>query len=167
MAATTVDGGFWRERVEIDGVQFTFLAPDSAWTIALNDPNEASAIVRVDYGDRSFLFTGDAEHQLEEWLLEHAWDALDVDVLKAGHHGSRTSSGYEFVDAVSPRIALVSVGVGNTYGHPSPDVMTRFLDAGAAVLRTDQLGTVIVRTDGQSLEVHAAGHRWTPKPLPD
>jgi competence protein ComEC len=155
------------EGIDIDGVRFTFLAPDSAWTVSLTDPNEASTIVRVDYGARSFLFTGDAEHELEGWLLDHAADALDVDVLKAGHHGSITSSGEDFVDAVSPRIALVSVGVGNTYGHPSPDVMARLRDAGAAVLRTDQLGTVIVRTNGHSLDVEAAGHRWTPKPLPD
>ncbi|HRN53673.1 MAG TPA: hypothetical protein PK788_09255, partial [Gemmatimonadaceae bacterium] len=148
------------ERLDIDGVRFEFLAPDSAWTAALDDPNEASTILRVQYGSRSVLLTGDAEHRLEEWLLEHAAAALDVDVLKAAHHGSRTSSGEAFLDAVRPRIALVSVGRDNTYGHPSPEVMRRLLDHGATVLRSDQLGTIVLRTDGAHWEAQAAGHRW-------
>jgi competence protein ComEC len=148
------------ESVEIDGAHFDFLAPDSAWTVSLNDPNEASTVLRIRYGNRRILLTGDAEHQLEDWLLARDPDALRADVLKAGHHGSRTSSTPAFVDAVAPRLALVSVGTANTYGHPAPEVMQRFVDAGATVLRTDQLGTVIVRTDGERLEVEAAGHRW-------
>ncbi|MBX3133214.1 MAG: DNA internalization-related competence protein ComEC/Rec2 [Gemmatimonadaceae bacterium] len=149
------------ESVEIDGAHFDFLAPDSAWTVALSDPNEASTVLRVRYGNRRFLLTGDAEHRLEDWLLAQDPDALRADVLKAGHHGSRTSSTPAFVEAVSPRLALVSVGTANTYGHPAAEVMQRFVALGATVLRTDQLGTVIVRTDGERLEVEAAGHRWS------
>jgi competence protein ComEC len=85
---------------------------------------------------------------------------LRAEVLKVGHHGSRTSSTEAFVDAVNPRIALVSVGAANFYGHPSPEVMQRLTAAGATVLRTDQLGTVVLRSDGSTLEVSAAGHRW-------
>ncbi|MDH5234051.1 MAG: MBL fold metallo-hydrolase, partial [Gemmatimonadota bacterium] len=92
---------------------------------------------------------------------------LAADVLKVGHHGSSTSSTGAFVDAVGPRLALVSVGATNLYGHPSSDVMRRLAEAGATVLRTDQLGTIIVRTDGASLEVEAAGVRWpVSRPLP-
>lgn len=148
------------ERLEFDGVQLEFLAPDSAWTAALDDPNEASTILRVQYGGRSVLLTGDAEHRLEEWLLANRRAALDVDVLKAAHHGSSTSSGEAFLEAVTPRIALVSVGRDNSYGHPSPEVMRRLLDHGATVLRSDQLGSIVLRTDGVQWEAQAAGHRW-------
>ena len=76
-------------------------------------------------------------------------------MLKVGHHGSITSSTPAFLDAVSPRIALVSVGVGNSYGHPSPQVMAGLVKRGAQVLRTDRLGTVVVATDGKSVVVRA------------
>jgi competence protein ComEC len=88
-------------------------------------------------------------------------------VLKVGHHGSRTSTSKAFLEAVRPRLALVSVGANNSYGHPNPEVMQRLAAQGATVLRTDQLGTVILRTDGEQLEVEAAGHRWrVVRPLP-
>jgi competence protein ComEC len=152
---------------DVDGMMVEFLAPDSAWTVALRDPNEASAVVRVRYGDVQLLLTGDAERGEEAWLLARAGTALGADVLKVGHHGSSTSSTAAFVRAVSPRLALVSVGATNLYGHPSSEVMQRLAEAGATVLRTDQLGTIIVRTDGAALEVEAAGVRWSvARPLP-
>ncbi len=147
------------ETVELDGVHLDFLAPDSAWTASLDDPNEASTVVRVRYGGVRMLLTGDAEAGEEAWLLAHR-DSLAADVLKVAHHGSSTSSTPDFIAAVRPRIALVSVGRVNTYGHPSPAVMTRLLEAGATVLRTDQLGPVVLRTDGTGIEVEAAGARW-------
>ena len=159
------------EVLDVDGMEVEFLAPDSAWTVALSDPNEASAVVRVRYGAMRFILTGDAERGEEQWLLHYADTALGADVLKVGHHGSSTSSTASFVDAVAPRVALVSVGAGNTYGHPSPEVMRRLAEGGATVLRTDQLGSIVLRTDGESLEVEAAGHRWrvherAARPLP-
>ncbi|WKW12033.1 DNA internalization-related competence protein ComEC/Rec2 [Pseudogemmatithrix spongiicola] len=175
LASARRRGGQWSrvvpgERVSLDGVALTFLAPDSAWTAGLDDPNEASTILRVEYGARSLLLTGDAEAGLEQWLLGHAIEQLDVDLLKVAHHGSSTSSTPAFLDAVSPRLGLVSVGRDNSYGHPSPDVMRRLLDAGATVLRTDQLGTLVLRTDGQVWEAEVAGQRWPlrdePAPLP-
>jgi competence protein ComEC len=156
------------EVLDVDGMSVEFLAPDSLWTMALHDPNEASAVVRVRYGAVRFLLTGDAERGEESWLLEHAPGALVADVLKVGHHGSSTSSTAPFVDAVAPRIALVSVGTANTYGHPSPEVMRRLAEQGATVLRTDQLGTIVLRTDGRTLDAEAAGLRWrVARPLPD
>jgi competence protein ComEC len=121
----------------------------------------------VRHGLVSALLTGDAEAASEAWLLAHAGGSLASTILKVAHHGSATSTTSAFLDAVAPRLALVSVGEGNQYGHPSAAVMRRLADAGATVLRTDQLGRVIVRSDGVSLEVEAAGHRWqVARPLP-
>ena len=152
----------------IDGIAFDFLAPDSAWAAARDDPNDASTVVRLRVGVHRFLFMGDAESGEERWLLERLGpDALQATVLKVGHHGSRTSTSEAFLEAVRPRLALVSVGANNSYGHPNPEVMQRLAAQGATVLRTDQLGTVILRTDGEQLEVEAAGHRWrVVRPLP-
>lgn len=149
------------EEVRVDGVALMFLAPDSAWAAGLDDPNAASAVVRVRFGSVRVLLTGDAEREEEAWLLNR-WgpEALAADVLKVGHHGSRTSTTAAFLSAVRPRVALVSVGAGNRYGHPTPEVMHALVGAGATVLRTDQLGTVVLRTDGRRLEAEAAGHRW-------
>ena len=144
----------------VDGAVVRFLAPDSSWTASLDDPNLASTVVRVDFGVVRFLLTGDAEAPEEAWLLARDADALRADVLKVAHHGSRTSSGDAFLDAVRPRVALVSVGLGNSYGHPGGDVMAALARRGAQVLRSDELGAVIVHTDGRTLEIEAYGVRW-------
>jgi len=145
----------------VDEVVLTALAPDSGWAAALDDANLASAVVMARIGRVRVLLTGDAEGPEEDWLLAHAPDALRADVLKVAHHGSRTSTTPAFLDAVSPRVALVSVGAGNTYGHPSAAVMRALAAQGADVLRTDQLGNVVLRTDGRVLEAEAGGQRWT------
>jgi competence protein ComEC len=144
----------------IDDVQVEFLAPDSVWTRELADPNEASVVIRVTYGSVRFLLVGDAEREEERWLLARDSLALRAEVLKVGHHGSTTSTTEAFLRAVRPAIALVSVGAGNTYGHPSPHVLASLAGAGATVLRTDRQGTVVVRTDGLTLEIQAQGERW-------
>ena len=146
--------------VTIDDVQLEFLAPDSAWTHELNDPNEASVVLRASYGAVRFLLVGDAERDEERWLLARDSLALRADVLKVGHHGSSTSSTDPFLRAVRPVVALVSVGAGNAYGHPSANVMTSLAERGALVLRTDRHGSIVVRTDGTSIEIEAQGERW-------
>jgi competence protein ComEC len=148
------------DSLRLDGVRIRFLAPDSAWTVSLRDPNEASAVALVEYGRIRFLMTGDAERGEEEWMLARGVTELRADVLKVAHHGSSTSSTPAFLDAVNPRIALISVGAANTYGHPSPSVVRSLVNRGAQVLRTDHVGTVVVRTDGQSISVEAGGERW-------
>jgi len=144
----------------VDGVVLSLLAPDSTWTSGLADPNLASTIVVARFGARRFLFTGDAEGPEERWLLEHSAASLHADVLKVGHHGSSTSSTAPFLDAVRPRIALVSVGAGNMYGHPNAAVLRALAAHGARVLRTDVLGTIVVATDGRGLWVEADGETW-------
>jgi len=117
-------------------------------------------VVLAQYGEERFLLMGDAERGEEQWLLRRDSMALHADVLKVGHHGSVTSSTAEFVHAVAPRLALVSVGAGNSYGHPSQPVLRTLARTGAAILRTDRSGTVVVRTDGHSLEIEQNGDRW-------
>jgi len=145
----------------VDGVVITLLGPDSTWAVGLRDPNNASTIALVRAGNVRFLLVGDAEKSEEDWLLQHDSADLHADVLKVGHHGSNTSSTEPFLDAVHPRLALVSVGAGNKYGHPSPETMRAIAEHGAQVLRTDLDGTIVVRTDGRTVSVEAAGDRWT------
>lgn len=148
------------DSLEVDGVTVRFLAPDSAWMRTLTDANEASVVALVRYGAVRFLLVGDAEKLEEEWLLRNHGEALRAEVLKVGHHGSNTSTSPAFLAAVRPRLALISVGADNSYGHPSPDVVNALAAAGATVMRTDRLGSVIVRTDGRTIEVTAGGGSW-------
>jgi competence protein ComEC len=149
------------DSLAVDEVMLTALAPDSAWVSELTDANLASAVLVARVGGIRFLFTGDAEAAEEEWLLARDPAALRADVLKVGHHGSATSTTPPFLDAVHPRLALVSVGAHNAYGHPDAGVMRALHDAGAQVLRTDRAGTIVVKTDGRRLEVEARDERWS------
>lgn len=164
LVAAREAGVRWRrarpgDSLVVDGVVVSILAPDSSWMSHLDAPNEASVVALVRYGAVRFLLMGDAEHGEEQWLLSHV-DSLHADVLKVGHHGSSTSSTDAFLDAVAPRVALVSVGVGNSYGHPSATVMRALAARRALVLRTDREGTIVVHTDGSSIEIEEGGDRW-------
>lgn len=158
-------GTHWRrvrpgDSLVVDEAIITFLAPDSAWAESQNDPNLASSVARIRVGDVSVLLTGDAEASEERWLLKHHRALLRADVLKVAHHGSRTSSTADFLEAVQPRLALVSVGAGNMYRHPSPEIMHSLAAHGAVTLRTDLNGAVVVRTDGRSISVETGGESW-------
>ena len=148
------------DSLRIDEATVTFLAPDSAWTASLDDPNEASAVVRIRVGAVRFLLTGDAERGEEAWLVARARDNLAADVLKVAHHGSSTSTTAEFLAAVRPRVAVISVGAGNLYGHPDAQTLRSLAAVGAQVLRTDRVGSIVLRTDGRRIFVDAAGDRW-------
>lgn len=166
LGAARVDGIPWRrvhpgDSLVVDEAVITELAPDSAWASALNDANLASTVLLVRIGRVRLLLTGDAEAPEEEWLLSHSPDALRADVLKVAHHGSNTSTTEAFLAAVRPRLALVSVGANNSYGHPDLEVLQRLGSAGIPTLRTDLAGTIVVRTDGTRLEVEARGERWS------
>jgi competence protein ComEC len=148
------------DSMQIDGVTISFLAPDSTWTVGLKDPNLSSTIALIRYGAVRFLLVGDAEVEEEDWLLARYGDELRADVLKVGHHGSSTSSSDAFLHAVRPSLAVISVGAGNTYGHPSEDVLYALRRSGSEILRTDQVGTVSIRTDGQHIEVATRASKW-------
>jgi competence protein ComEC len=164
--AAARDGGVaWhrvrpRDSLVVDEAVITFLAPDSAWTDSLTDPNEASVVARIRVGRVAMLMTGDAEAGEERWLLAHQRGELRADLLKVAHHGSRTSSTGEFLDAVQPRVALISVGAANVYRHPEPEVLRALAHRAVVILRADRDGTVVVRTDGSRLEIEARGERW-------
>ena len=115
-----------------------------------SDTNNTSIVLRVDFGDTSFLFTGDMESTAEEDLVESGAD-LRATVLKAGHHGSDTSSSYVFLREVMPKYTVISVGEGNKYGHPSGEVLSRYRDAGSEVYRTDMQGHIIASSDGKTV----------------
>src|SRR5690606_8962634 len=124
----------------LDGVVITVLSPDPVWLAEGPSSNDASVVVRVRFGAVRFLLVGDAESAQESWLLRRDRAALAADVLKIGHHGSRTSTAVEFLDAVGPRVAVVSVGAGNRFGHPAPEVVARLTARGIPLWRTDRLG---------------------------
>ena len=137
---------------EVGGMRLTVLGP---LAVGHEDANDDSLVIRVDFGRRSFLFTGDAEAPSERELVDaHPITALECDVLKVGHHGSANSSCAEFLDVVRAKIAVISVGAGNDYGHPADEVLRRLAEYGAErIYRTDTDGTVTLVCDGEDVRL--------------
>ena len=133
-----------------DGVTAQVLSPTAAE--ASGPANDASVVLRLQYGRTVFLLTGDAEAPEEEDMLQSR-QPLACDVLKVGHHGSNTSTTPAFLAAAHPHIALISVGAHNVYGLPSTDVIERLKESGAHVYRTDINGALTCLSDG--VTVHA------------
>lgn len=138
--------------ITIPAVGDTFtLGEASVTVVAVNsvpeDTNNTSIVIRIVYGDTSFLFTGDAEQETEEKILESGQD-IESTVLKVGHHGSSTSTSQAFLDAVSPTYAVISCGKDNSYGHPHSETLAKLASAGVEVLRTDELGDIYCTSDG-------------------
>ncbi|QUH26450.1 MBL fold metallo-hydrolase [Serpentinicella alkaliphila] len=145
-------------------VELLLVAPNSAQYSILND---YSAVLKITYGNSSFLITGDAEINSEMEMIKQKHD-LNVDVLRTGHHGSGTSSTSQFLNATSPKYAIVSVGKGNRYNHPSRDVINRLINNGIEIFRTDEFGTIVFSTDGQTYDVNIKKPYQTlpPKDIP-
>jgi len=134
---------------------FTIIAPNSYGYQNLND---YSVSVRMVLGSTSFIVTGDAE-ELSELEMIKAGHYLSSDVLRVGHHGSRTSTTQEFLSAVNPSIAVINVGRDNGHGHPHGVVMNRLQDAGIRIYRTDEHGHIVMVTDGTVISVRGS-NRW-------
>ena len=115
-----------------------------------SDLNNTSIVLRLDFGDVSFLFTGDATDKTEELILNKN---IEVDVLKVGHHGSRYSTTKEFLETVNPKYAIISVGNSNSYNHPHNETLKKFNDKNILVHRTDKEGTIIISTDGKEINI--------------
>ncbi|HEX8903756.1 MAG TPA: DNA internalization-related competence protein ComEC/Rec2, partial [Longimicrobiaceae bacterium] len=133
--------------LRIDGVELTFLWPTADVLDAPADANDISAVVRLRYGSFTMLLTGDAPDFVEHALVTRYGEALRAAVLKAGHHGSRTASSEEFLEAVHPALAVISCGRRNKYGHPAPETVERLREDGIEVARTDLDGTVVIDVD--------------------
>lgn len=115
-----------------------------------DDTNESSIVLRITYGNTSFMFTGDAEREAENMILNRGYD-LRSDVLKVGHHGSASSTSYYWLRQVAPQYAVISVGKGNSYGHPTETVLSRLRDADVTTYRTDLQGDIICTSDGNTV----------------
>jgi competence protein ComEC len=131
--------------------EVTVLHPPAEWQSPAND---ASVVLRLDYGAAGIVFAGDAERAAEHAMVG-AGERLEAAVLKVPHHGSATSSTAEFLDRVTPRIAVISAGPDNRYGLPAPAVEARYAARGVCVLRTDRCGAITVETDGREVTATA------------
>lgn len=131
------------------GASLEILFPDRP--VPEIETNTGSVIARLVYGKTAFLFTGDAPSSIEKYLVRLDEENLRADVLKAGHHGSRTSSSEEFVRAVAPQVVVISRGCDNKYGHPHAEVLGIFARARVPILDTCEEGTIQFVSDGESV----------------
>ncbi len=127
-------------------VYFQVLAPSKDFSF--KETNDMSIVGRLVYGDTSFLLTGDASKAIENILVYSDGDLLNADILKAGHHGSKTSSGLLFLEAVTPDVAIISAGYNNSYGHPHVSVLDNLKKVSSEILETSKEGTITFQTDG-------------------
>ncbi|MBS4029857.1 MAG: MBL fold metallo-hydrolase [Clostridiales bacterium] len=145
-----------------DGVNMFIVHPSSVNNSSIND---ASIVVRMTFGQVSFMFTGDVEN--EEEILRREYD-LESTILKVGHHGSKTSTGSSFLDAINPEVAVIMVGKGNRYGHPHLETLVRLANSNVDIYRTDIHGTVIITTNGQTFEVNQKQpYQYNPPKIPE
>ena len=132
-----------------DGVVLEILFPTqnvTGW-----ETNKASIVARLSYGNESFLFTGDSPQPIEKYLAEQKGTLLHANILKLGHHGSRTSSAREFLSAVNPDEAIISAGLNNRYGHPHKEVLDLLAQLNIPSVSTIDHGTIVFKTDGSGM----------------
>ena len=134
------------DRYSLGSATFRILACDPN----AEEVNNTSIVLRLTYGNTSFLFTGDAEYEVEQYMLEEG-QTLSSHVLKVGHHGSSSSTSYRFLNEVMPQYAVISVGEENTYGHPDDLVLSRLRDADVTVYRTDEDGDLLCTSNGNKI----------------
>ncbi|EDK33013.1 ComEC/Rec2 family competence protein [Clostridium kluyveri] len=130
-----------------EGTKAEILAPNSD---RYEDTNNYSIVLKISYGNTKFLFTGDAEKLSEREILDKNYD-ISADVLKLGHHGSSTSTTDEFLDKVSPEIAIISCGADNRYGHPHKETLRKLKKRNIRIYRTDIDGNIVLISDGKNI----------------
>lgn len=128
-----------------------FLSPENK---SYSDNNAYSAVVKLSYGKNTFLLTGDAEKENESDMLEKYGDFLNSDFIKLAHHGSSTSNTPQFLDKVSPKVAIVSCGYKNKYSHPHKEILDYLKNKNIPIYRTDEQGDIIIYSDGENLQVN-------------
>jgi beta-lactamase superfamily II metal-dependent hydrolase len=135
--------------LELEGLEALCVAPVSE---QYRNLNLYSAVIHMQYRHIAFLFTGDAERESEEEMLEIA-APIESQVLKVGHHGSRTSTSMDFAGEVNPKFAVIMCGEGNRYGHPHPETLETLRSLDAAIFRADQIGTIVMNTFGWGIRM--------------
>jgi competence protein ComEC len=160
LAAVEASGARWHpartgDRVQVDGVVLDVLSPDSLWLSLPLDVNEHGVVVLVTFGAVRMLFQGDAGVPVEARL---AGSVGPVELLKVGHHGSLSATSDAWLAELAPREAVISVGAGNRYGHPAPEVLASLIRHGVAIRRTDRAGTITFSTDGQRAHIDLRHH---------
>ncbi len=136
------------EQFTVGGGVFTILGPQKKYS----DHNNNSIVLKMNYGDVSFMFTGDAEAEAEGDILSKGYD-LKSDVLKVGHHGSSTSTSDSWLSAVSPRYAVIQTETGNDYGHPHKETIDKLNNAGIQIFRNDTMGEIVMVSDGENISI--------------
>ena len=149
------------DRFSLGQAEVTVLGPVKSYA----ETNNTSIVLMVTYGETAFLFTGDMETDAENDMLDYWEDRVNwqADVLKVGHHGSNTSTGYRFLNAVNPEYGVISVGKGNDYGHPHKEPLSRLRQAGVTILRTDELGAIQAVSDGKEVTFTWANQSAAPE----
>ncbi|SMC93586.1 DNA internalization-related competence protein ComEC/Rec2 [Sporomusa malonica] len=152
--AIAVIPAYTGQSFQLDGVVFRLeqAVGDSETSRRGANGNEVSSVIRVSYGQHSFLITGDLEAQGEAMLL--AKGVPPCTVLKVGHHGAKTSTTVPFLQTISPKFAVISVGYGNRFGHPHSDTIKRLAEMNTLVYRTDKQGAIVFKSDGKNIEVN-------------
>ena len=140
------------DKLSLGDTELTVLGPVKSYA----EPNNTSIVLRADFGETSFIFTGDMETEAENDMLDY-WNAdpalFNADLLKVGHHGSNTSTGYRFLNEVDPDYGIIPVGKDNSYGHPHEEPLSRLNQADVTLFRTDELGHILATTDGREIAI--------------
>lgn len=144
---------YHKEKIMIDNAAVYILNDTTVKYFDKLSSNDRSGVKKIVYGKNSFLFLGDVELPAERYYTTFYRNILDSDVLKVGHHGSKTGSSEEFLSAISPEISLISAGIKNKFGHPSETVLERLKNLNSKVLRTDSAGAVLLQSDGNKIKV--------------
>ncbi len=132
-----------------EDAKITILSPEKK---EYEESNNYSIVLKLDYYNNSFIFMGDAERDIENYLLNKNID-LKCDLIKLGHHGSNSSSTYNFIKKVNPEYAVITVGLNNEYNHPSQKVLNRLNNLDIDIYRTDESGNIIVKSDGTNISI--------------
>ncbi|MFA5925929.1 MAG: ComEC/Rec2 family competence protein [Parcubacteria group bacterium] len=153
----------WRgTEIKFDGIDMKIISPPGRVDSDAGDANNSSIVTRLDWGENSFLFTGDIESGAENEILESlsageaGGSSIDVDILKVAHHGSKHSSSEAFLDAASPEEAVISVGANNSYGHPTNEVLEALRKRNIRTLRTDEKGDIIYKCKNENEKCEVA-----------
>ncbi len=145
---------------QLGGASFNVLWPSEP---EKQHANNSSIVLKMTYGDISFLFTGDVEKDAESQFAD---ESIKADVLKVAHHGSNTSTSYLFLRNAQPQLAVISCGINNSYNHPHSETLEILAQADAQIMRTDQSGTITVTSDGKTFTVNGETFRKIATPIP-